>query len=520
WDDLAETIATAVRFLDNVIDMNAYPVPEIEAMTKQTRKIGLGVMGWADLLYRLGVPYDSDEALALADRMMGFIREHADRASAALAAERSVFPAWEGSTYGPGGANEPLRNSTRTTVAPTGTLSIIASCSGGIEPAFSLAFTRQHYLAPKNPTEPVRLNEVNPVFANVARKRGFYSDELVDYLAKGGHLQARDEVPEDVKRVFVTSHDIAPVAHVQMQAAFQRHTDNAVSKTINFPNAATPEQVAEAYMLAYREGCKGITIYRDGSRTGQVLSYVADGEALEALDEEPPVPGAVFPVHAALSPDGEPLHRRRLPDERQSITHKFRVGEQEGYVTVGLFDDGTPGEIFVTISKEGSTIRGLMDSVAMLTSYSLQYGVNLRTLVDKFRGVHFEPAGFTSNPAIPQASSLVDYIFRWLELKFLAEEAGAAGTERNGDRSPKAQTDAGRPEADEGRALAETSLPSAGARPRGRGRRAHTRGYVPPSPALPFPEVATGLICADCGSQLVFSEGCLVCRSCGFTRCG
>jgi ribonucleoside-diphosphate reductase alpha chain len=504
-----------------VIDMNAYPVEEIDQMTKTTRKIGLGVMGWADLLYRLGVPYDTDEAIELADRTMGFIREHADRASAELAAERGVFPAWEGSIYGTAGKREPMRNSTRTTVAPTGTLSIIASCSGGIEPAFSLAFTRQHYLDPKNPSKPVRLNEVNPVFAAVAHERGFYSEELVDHLARGGSLHDRDEVPEDVKRVFVTSHDIAPTWHVQMQAAFQRHTDNAVSKTINFPNAATEAEVAEAYMLAYREGCKGITIYRDGSRTGQVLSYVADGEALEAVEDDAPVPGAVFPVPDGLLDGVDPLHRRRLPDERQSLTHKFRVGEQEGYVTVGLFEDGTPGEIFVTISKEGSTIRGLMDSVAMLTSYSLQYGVALRTLVDKFRGVHFEPAGFTSNPAIPQATSLVDYIFRWLELKFLSEEQGTGNREQGAESDPKGETGPARPEAIEGRTVSGTRAATPQAmRPRSRGRRGHTRGYVPPSPALPFPEVATGLICSDCGSQLVSSEGCLVCRSCGFTRCG
>lgn len=502
WAGLEGTITVAVRFLDNVIDMNAYPVPEIDQMTKTTRKIGLGVMGWADLLYRLGVPYDSEEALELADRMMGFIRRKTDAASQALAAERGVFPAWDGSIYGPGDQNVPYRNSTRTTVAPTGTLSIIANCSGGIEPAFSLAFTRQHYLDPKRPAEPVRLNEVNPVFEAIARERGFFSDELVDYLARGGKLASREDVPEDVKRVFVTSHDIAPQWHVRMQAAFQRHTDNAVSKTINFPNAATADDVIDAYMLAYGEGCKGITIYRDGSRTGQVLSYVADGEALEVTkDGESPVPGAVFPVPLAAE-DGDPLHRRRLPDERQSITHKFRVGEQEGYLTVGLFEDGTPGEIFVTISKEGSTIRGLMDSVAMLTSYSLQYGVALKTLVGKFRGVHFEPAGFTSNPEIPQAASLVDYIFRWLERKFLAQEPTAATPQT------PAQTSAD-----------SNPVPFA-QRPKSRRRRSGTRGYVPPSPALPFPEIATGLICADCGSQLVFTEGCMVCRSCGFTRCG
>jgi ribonucleoside-diphosphate reductase alpha chain len=281
-------------------------------------------------------------------------------------------------------------------------------------------------------------------------------------------------VPEWARRLFVTAHDIAPEWHVRMQAAFQRHTDNAVSKTINFPREATVEDVARAYMLAYREGCKGITIYRDGSRAGQVLSHAAKSDT-DAGQGALPLPATVEAGFEELR-QGGPLHRRRMPEERRSITHKFRVVEQEGFVTAGLFEDGTPGEIFVTISKEGSTIRGLMDSVAMLTSYSLQYGVALRTLVDKFRGVHFEPAGFTSNPEIPQATSLVDYIFRWLELKFLAGP-GAGVT---------------------GQALATAATP----------------------PRASSADIGTGLLCPDCGSQLMFAEGCLTCRNCGYTKCG
>jgi ribonucleoside-diphosphate reductase alpha chain len=527
WDALAEVIPVAVRFLDDVIDMNAYPVEAIDRQTKLTRKIGLGVMGWADLLFKLGIPYDSEEALSLAGGVMAFISEHADAASEALAAERGPFLAWHDSIYGPnppaptdsdppsprkergsggeeapspsprkergsgGEEARPLRNSTRTTVAPTGTLSIIADCTGGIEPAFALAYTRQHYLDPENPATPVRLTELNRVFEAVARERGFYSQALVDHLAAGGSLRDWPGVPADVVRRFVTAHDIAPSWHVRMQAAFQRHTDNAVSKTINFPREATIADVAEAYVLAYREGCKGITIYRDGSRAGQVLSHIADGEGdvgSSAID--------------GFAPPAEAPNRRHLPDERRSLTHKFRVGEQEGFVTVGLFADGTPGEIFVTISKEGSTIRGLMDSVAMLMSYSLQYGVSLRTLVDKFKGVHFEPAGLTSTPEIPSASSLVDYIFRWLELRFLTLGQGT------GDRG-------------QGEALA---LRPPGGRPngrrRGRGSTTRAQPYMPPRPALPFSEIATGLLCPDCGSQIVFSEGCLTCRACGYTKCG
>jgi ribonucleoside-diphosphate reductase alpha chain len=366
WDELAAVIPVAVRFLDDVIDMNAYPVREIDEQTKLTRKIGLGIMGFADLLYELGIPYDSEEALALADRLMAFIREHADAASEALAAERGVFPSWQESIYGPAGLDRPMRNSTRTTVAPTGTLSIIADCTGGIEPAFALAFTRSHFLDPRNPTQPVRLTEVNRIFAAAARQRGVYTDELVDYLAAGGSLHDRPDVPDDLKHVFVTAHDIAPTWHVRMQAAFQRHTDNAVSKTINFPRQATTSDVANAYLLAYREGCKGITIYRDGSRTGQVLSYVAEGEGIPLVEDEASAAPAEAGALALEAPSGNGRTRRR--------------------------------------------------------------------------------------PAV------------------------GAGRARN--------------------------------------------RYMPPRPALPFSEIHTTDGCPDCGAHLVFSEGCLTCRSCGFTRCG
>jgi ribonucleoside-diphosphate reductase alpha chain len=507
WDALAAAIPLCVRFLDDVIDQNAYPIPEIDEMTRKTRKIGLGVMGWADLLFEMGIRYDSDEAVEVAGRLMSFVRDHAARASVELAGERGVFPAWSGSIYDPatgdarGGPR--YRNATRTTVAPTGTLSIIADCSGGIEPAFALAFMRQHHLDRKDPTRVTQLPEVNATFRAIAERAGFYSDELARYLAEGGRLGARDDVPEWAKRVFVTAHDVSPEWHVKMQAAFQRHTDNAVSKTINFPAEATVDDVEHAYVLAYREGCKGITVYRDGSRDRQVLSHVtargpeqAEAAAAEiALGFAELLPEGAHPTpHGSTEPRaaGRP-YRRHLPDERRSITHKFRVGDQEGYVTVGLYDEGAPGEIFVNISKEGSTIRGLMDAVAMLTSIALQYGVPLENLVAKFRGVHFEPAGLTGNTEIPTASSLVDYIFRWLGLRFLgAPEAPLAALPE-----PKARRK---------RAGHAPAHPVSSAR-------------AAPSP-LSIEATSTGLGCPDCGSILVFAEGCLVCRACGYNKCG
>jgi len=469
WERLARVIPDCVRFLDDVIDMSRYPVEEIDRATKLTRKVGLGLMGWHDALIQLGIPYDSEEALALAEEIARFIQEKANEASLELARERGAFPAFAGSRYGP---DRPYRNATRTTVAPTGTISIIADCSSGIEPAFALAYTRQHYLDPDDPAKLTTLREVNRYFLEAAKDgglpaghAGFYSEELMDHVAAGGSLSERDEAPEWAKRLFVTAHEITPEWHVRMQAAFQRHTDNAVSKTINFPHSATEADVAAAFWLAYREGCKGITVYREGSREYSVLSHSTanvkgpEQETAQAIEE---IRGK-RPAAAQLGPA-----REFLPDERRSVTHKFRVGDQEGYITVGLYDDGRPGEIFVKINKEGSTVSGLTDAVAKLASIALQYGVPLDALAPKMRNTRFEPYGPTGNPQVPWATSVVDYIFHWLQVRF--GEPGPAG----------AAPDHGAGDAD----------------------------------------ADSGIGCPDCGALLAYQEGCLVCRSCGYNRCG
>ena len=264
YDKLRDTVQLAVRFLDNVIDMNKFPLPQIEEVTRKTRKIGLGVMGFADMLIQLGIPYDSDEALKTAEEVMSFINREAHTTSEKLAEERGPFPAYPGSTHDKAGGVK-IRNASLTTIAPTGTLSIIASCSSGIEPLFGLTYTR-HIL------DGATLLEVNPYFDEIARSGGFYSEDIMQKLAGGIPLVDIGGVPDKYKRLFVTAHDIGVEWHVKMQAAFQRHTDNAVSKTVNFPKEATPEDVAKVYLLAYEEGLKGITIYRDGSRVGQPLT--------------------------------------------------------------------------------------------------------------------------------------------------------------------------------------------------------------------------------------------------------
>jgi ribonucleoside-diphosphate reductase alpha chain len=481
WERLAQVIPQCVRFLDDVIEMNRYPISEIDAATKATRKIGLGVMGWHDALMTLRIPYDSDEALALAEEVARFIQAKANDASLELARERGAFPAWKGSRYEP---DSPYRNATRTTVAPTGTISIIADASSGIEPAFALAFQRQHYLDPTDPSKLTQLREVNSLFLAAAREGDFYSEAVMDHVAAGGTLtewnaSVSDEsqrVPEWAERVFVTAHEIGPEWHVRMQAAFQRHTDNAVSKTINFPFSATESDIASAFWLAYREGCKGITIYREGSRDYSVLSHIT--ENVKGPEQETQT--ALEEIEGRLASIQRPRpFREHLPDERRSITHKFSIADQEGYVTVGLYADGRPGEIFVKINKEGSTVSGLMDTVALLTSVTLQYGVRIEDLARKLKNTRFEPYGRTTNPEIPWATSLVDYIFRWLELKFASQAAAL-------DASYHVVVGA-----------AASNAPT----------------EAPPAEA-------TGLGCPECGAQLAYQEGCLVCRSCGYNRCG
>ena len=263
-DKLATTVKLCVRFLDDVIEASRYPTPEIDAMAKGNRKIGLGVMGFADLLVKLRVSYGSEESFLLAEDMMKFISEHAWEASRELAVERGPFPNIRGSIFDHPGA-PPVRNSTVTTVAPTGTLSIIAGCSSGIEPFFSLSYTRQVLNG-------LSIPEVNPLVAEVAKEEGFYNESLIDHIAAGGDIRDRNEVPERIKKIFVTAYDIPTEGHIRMQAAFQKHTDNAVSKTINLPPEATAGDVKEAYLLAWRLGCKGITVYRSGTRAEQVLT--------------------------------------------------------------------------------------------------------------------------------------------------------------------------------------------------------------------------------------------------------
>jgi ribonucleoside-diphosphate reductase alpha chain len=263
YERLATIIPLTVRFLDNVLDRTRFPFPAIEAQTQRTRKIGLGIMGFADLLIRLGIPYDSEEALKTADALMRFIQSHAHAASHQLANERGAFPAYKGSLLHAQGLRR--RNATVTTIAPTGTISIIADCSAGIEPLYGIQVTRTIM-------EDIRLDSLRPEFVKLAKSRGLPVARLHEAMAKNESIQHLTEIPEDLRRLFVTAHDIAPAHHVRMQAMFQRYSDSGVSKTINLASTATQQDVAQAFLLAHELGCKGLTVYRSGSREHQVLA--------------------------------------------------------------------------------------------------------------------------------------------------------------------------------------------------------------------------------------------------------
>jgi len=356
YPKLAKTVQAAVRFLDDVIDVNRFPLPQIEEMTKKTRKIGLGVMGFADMLIQLGIPYDSEEALQVASEVMHFINEKAYQASVDLAKERGVFPAFEGSIYDvPDGLR--LRNASCTTIAPTGTLSLIAGCSSGIEPLFALSYTR-------NILDGTQLVEVNPYFEAVAKGEGFYSEELMQRLASGVKLHDVDEVPDKIKRLFVTAHEISPEWHVRMQAAFQRSTDNAVSKTVNFPRKATREDIAKVYRLAYQEGLKGITIYRDRSRGAQVLTTGKKEEIVEGV---------------GLTP-------RKRAKITSGVTERVTTGCGYIYVTVNSDEQGIC-EVFSSLGKAGGCASAQLEATCRLISLALRSGVDVASVVRQLRGI-------------------------------------------------------------------------------------------------------------------------------------
>ncbi len=411
WDEMERVVRLAVRFLDDVIEMNPYPLPEIDATVKANRRIGLGVMGWADLLFRLGIPYDSAEAIALADRLMAFIKEKSHDQSARLAEERGPFPNWSRSIYRHG---RPMRNSTVTTIAPTGTISMIAGCSSGIEPIFALAF--EHRVKQPDGSERV-LPFVNETFEAIAREQGWYSDALMQEVARRGSLEGIPGVPEWARRVFKTAHEISYEWHVRHQAAFQRHTDNGVSKTINLPNSATVEDVAAAYRLAWELGCLGITVFRDGCKGEQVLNV-----GLTAKKDAGPA-----------APMG-PLVVKPRPHSLKGTTYRSETPIGTAYITVNETPEGEAFEVFVQVGKGGSDTMAVAEALGRLISLVLRLPSplsaqrRLEEVISQLRHIGGgQPTGFGPRRIL----SLPDAIARTLaehigQVKAAGAEPGAA----------------------------------------------------------------------------------------------
>ncbi len=536
WDGLRDAVRDSTHFLDNVIDANRYPLPQIDDLSKRIRRIGLGIMGWADMLVRLGEPYGSRRSIELGKEVMRFADEEAKVESERLAERRGVFPEWERSIWGPdescaraadGSRLRPqrrLRNCNLTTVAPTGTISIIAGCSSGIEPLFAVAFMRNQ--------AGTLMPDVNPEFVRRAKEGGWYSEELMSRIADEGHIHF-DEVPEDVQRIFVTAHDVTPEQHIRMQGAFQEHTDSAISKTCNFPSSATEEDVRKIYDLAYELRCKGVTVYRDGSRDEQVLSTgktakeVRDrkGEApsqipsqtLEPVAVEADVADELAGLLESLKSENRELELEnhelaqtverkdsriaeleggamRLTGKRQRPAvlrgHTRRIESPLGamHVTINEDEQGRPFEVFVALGKTGGAAMADAEAIGRLISLALRSGISLRDVHKQLRGISSDRAvGLGPNKVLSGPDAIAQVIEKYLEEKdgiqqsLPIQEVGHAKKANGGTQA------AGRP------VIAR------------------------------YEESAARLfigVCPDCGSSMAFEEGCAKCYACGYTECG
>lgn len=466
FNELKDAVHTAVRFLDNVIDVNKYPLPEIEKMTLGNRKIGLGVMGFADMLIKLKIPYNSNEAVEMADKVMGFINDESKIASEELAKERGTFPNWEKSVYAEKGLK--LRNATTTTIAPTGTISIIAGTSSGIEPIFALAFER-HVM------DDDRLVEVHPLFERVLKQKGLYSEELMKKVIEEGSIKDLD-LPDDVKSVFVTAHDISPKWHTKLQATFQKHTDNAVSKTVNFPNSATREDVKKVYLLAYEMGCKGVTIYRDGSREEQVLNKGTSVKVDKKKCNISPFEMGCSECEESLKYQGK-LSPRPRPNITHGNTEKIKIGCGNLYVTVNSDEHGIC-EVFTNLGRAGGC-PSQSEATSRLISIALRAGVDVKSIVGQLKGIrcHSTLRQMANNKDI-KVLSCPDAIGRAIERNIGKKLVpNGKSVQIIFDNEETATND-------------DTEI-----------RSKHPK-------------------CPECGSLLEHEGGCVVCRSCGYSKCG
>lgn len=454
WERLKKVTRLAVVFLDNIIDANKFPLPQIEEATKATRKIGLGVMGWASFLIRLGIPYNSEEAVNLAERVMSFILEEATKESKELARERGVFPAFKGSAYDKKENGMRLRNATLTTIAPTGTISIIAGpTSSGIEPLFAISYYR-------NVMDNDKLVEVDPIFEEIAKERGFYSRALMEKIAESASIKHIEGIPEDVKNIFVTAHDISPEWHVRMQAAFQKYVHNATSKTVNFPHEATIEDVKNSYMMAYDLNCKGITIYRDRSREEQVLNI---GHKDSKQDTK------------TTTESGRIMPRPR-PEVITGTTTKVATGCGNLYVTINVDEEGKPFELFTQMGKAGGCAASQLEAIGRLVSLGFRSGIEVKSIIEQLRNIRCPSPSWEKGQRI---FSCADAIARVVEKQLVSG------------------------------VLTEITVDTAGAAM----KHSHNDDVI-----ISHRGDIIG-VCPDCGGTLRHEEGCVKCQACGYSKC-
>ncbi|MGE5090574.1 MAG: vitamin B12-dependent ribonucleotide reductase [Bacillota bacterium] len=527
WDELRRVVYLTTHFLENVIDANQYPLPEITDLAQRIRRIGLGVMGLADVFVQLGIAYDSEEAVNLGRKIQAFVDDEAKIESERLATIRGPFPEWARSIWGPdetcargpkGERIRPmrkLRNCNVTTVAPTGTISIIAGCSSGIEPLFAVAFMRNQ--------AGVLMPDVNEDFVAIAKREGWYSEDLMRRIAEAGHINF-DEVPARWQRVFVTANHIKPEWHIRMQAAFQEHNDSAISKTCNFANDASEEYVEEIYRLAYRLNCKGVTVYRDGSRDMQVLSTgstakkvhetarasgqfetrgdltAMEGGNAAARAEEADLHGELAEANAeiarlrkiVLELEAENLQRRQKrsrPELLKGATRRLETPLGTLYVTITEDEKGQPFEVFMSLGKAGGALMADVEALGRLISLSLRSGIPMKEIHRQLRGISSDRVlGFGPNKVMSVPDAVGIAVERWLQ-------------EKQGIQQELLP-----------------SVPTAGADV----NVTLVKSVTPTGEQIAFggmQETLSGA-CPDCGSQLEMAEGCMKCHVCGFSECG
>lgn len=460
WNLLGNVTKTAVRFLDNVIEANKFPLPQIEKMTKGNRKIGLGVMGWADMLIDLEIPYNSEEAIELARKIMKFVNDKGHEASQELASERGTFPNFSGSIFDKQGIE--MRNATITTIAPTGTISMIGDCSSGVEPLFAVVFV-------KNVMDNTPLLYIHPAFEKIAKREGFASDKIMKEIAEHGTVKGVEGVPQKWQDIFASAHDISPEWHIRMQAAFQEFTDNAVSKTINFGHDAVKEDIAKSYILAYKYGLKGITIFRDGSKDEQVL-YAGnskkdkkDGNAENIIEGSPEV--------------------KIVPKERPEIivgkTLKVKTGCGNIFVTVNFDEDGQPFEVFSAMGKAGGCASSQAEAISRTISLSLRSGVSIDEILKQLKGISCHmPFGFGPQKITSCSDAIARAIVRLTKKEEAKLELNFQG---NNETPVSTKTETLVEEFNQERSV---------------------RGA-----------------CPECGGAIEHEGGCSICRDCGHSAC-